>query len=272
MSSTTNDKVSVLMSMGFATADAERALDASGGDVERAVDCLLSSGSAGAATTTPAPASIAVPVAHAVAVPATVLPIHHHQPGTVNNEARHPSQRNRPHYPEVQCVSFRQDRRGLCYWIMNVLWLVIGGWHMFLAWFGAGLLLCLTVVCIPCGWQVIKISFFLLCPFGLSLVDAADEIEDDDVRCCSRSCNCLLNVLWAVTVGWILALQQIFTGIALCLTIVGIPFGIQCFKMSWLCFRPFGLTVSAEELVTVAVTSSGRTNYQAMPPSREAIY
>lgn len=134
---------------------------------------------------------------------------------------------------------------------------------MFLAWFTVGLCLCLTCVGIPCGIQCIKISIFLLLPFGKDVVHTAN-LQDDGARCCAKSCNCIMNLLWAVTVGWILALQVLLTGIALCLTIYGIPFGFQCFKLTYLCFCPFGMHFTSEEVVTETHYRDEETTYQAM--------
>uniref|UniRef100_A0A7S4MDN6 Inner membrane component domain-containing protein n=1 Tax=Odontella aurita TaxID=265563 RepID=A0A7S4MDN6_9STRA len=168
---------------------------------------------------------------------------------------------------ESKTISFTHDRRGACSWILNLLWLVLGGWHMFLTWFVAGLLLCLSVVGIPCGWQVIKISVFLLFPFGKTIVYTGEGLGEDG-RCCMSCCNCLLNVVWALTAGWILALQAFLTGIAFCVTIVGIPFGWQCFKLMYICCRPFGVDFSAEEETTLPVSSYqryGRGSHMASP-------
>ncbi|CAB9512801.1 Domain of unknown function (DUF307) [Seminavis robusta] len=164
----------------------------------------------------------------------------------------------------VKEISFHNDRRGACSWILNLLWLVLGGWHMWLTWFLTGIALCATIVGIPCGWQAIKISIFLLFPFGKSITYTHENIEDEAGRCCFRSCNCFLNVVWAVTVGWILALQALLTGVALFVTIIGIPFAIPCFKLTYLCFCPFGVDFTAEEVQTIVVTSS-TTNYHSMP-------
>lgn len=250
---TLDDQVATLVSMGFTASEAEAALSANGSDMERAVEQLVSRtvpSTKGNDRTSPYP----VNPCHQE----RALPTHYSDRTT-----------------RVQYVTFKQDRRGLCYWTLNILWIVIGGWHMFLTWFTTGLILCMTCVLFPCGWQVIKISFFLLFPFGLSLVDTDDEIADNDIRCCSKSCNCLLNILWAITVGWILALQAIITGILLCLTIIGIPFGIQCFTLSYLCFRPFGLGVTAEELTVMQViptnneyhTMNGNNRSAALAPT-----
>lgn len=171
------------------------------------------------------------------------------------------------HYSSIKTISFRRDRRGPCDWILNILWLLLGGWHLFLAWFCAGLILCVTIIGCPCGVQAIKISIFLLFPFGKQIVHIHDSIDDQGAQCCFKSCNCLLNLIWAVTVGWILAIQAFLTGIVLCLTIVGIPFGIQCFKLTLLCFCPFGIDFTAEEVETVIVatpTGAPQSNFHAL--------
>ena len=135
----------------------------------------------------------------------------------------------------------KYDRRGCCSWVGNVLWLLLGGWHMFFSWMVAGLVLCVTCIFIPCGVQCIKIACFLLCPFGKTVV----HYGSPNNSCCSSGCNFVMNVLWAVTAGWILALQAFLTGVVLCLTIVGIPFGIQSFKLMQVCFCPFGKDFSS---------------------------
>ena len=139
--------------------------------------------------------------------------------------------------------------------VIPILWIVLAGWHMFLSWATAGLILCATCVFIPCGWQVLKISIFLLFPFGMRLEFPEDDIDDDGERCCVKGCNCLLNTIWALTAGWILALQALITGILLCLTIIGIPLGISCFQMALLCLRPFGMSFSADDLELVQVVT-----------------
>jgi uncharacterized membrane protein YccF (DUF307 family) len=231
-----DDKIYQLVSMGFDTSDAERALRAAGGDVDGAVEHLLLSG------TTQGP--IRIPMASQQ----TVCRMSANESG-------------------VRYITFKTDRRGPCSWIMNLLWLMLGGWHMFATWFIAGVVLCLTLIACPCGCQVIKISCFLLCPFGKTLTYSDDDINDPGLRCCSRTCNCLLNVVWAITAGWILALQALITGILLCLTIIGIPFGWQCFKLTYLCFCPFGVEFSAEATETFAVA----TNYQPMQGGNQAL-
>ena len=150
---------------------------------------------------------------------------------------------------QVVRMSFARDRRGPCSWILNLLWLVLGGWHLFLTWFICGLLLSISIICCPCGQQVLKIACFLLCPFGKTIACHPPQ------RHCG-GLNCLLNLLWIVTAGWILALQAVLAGIFMCITIIGIPFGYQCFKLAYISLWPFGLDVSSEYVETVTVTTT----------------
>ena len=195
------------------------------------------------------------------------------------------TQQQQPPHVVSRVVYFGQrDRRGCCSWLGNVLWLVLGGWHLFLTWITVGITLCATIVGIPFGWQCFKVAFFLLFPFGKQAVYYEDStslvVHDGEYRrpsgCCSGGCCCcccrcnsmssfcttLLNIIWAVCVGWILALQAFLTGILLCLTICGIPFGIQCFKLMQICFFPFGMDFTAEERVVQVVEQQRTTSYR----------
>lgn len=150
---------------------------------------------------------------------------------------------------EITKVTFTRDRRGIWSWILNILWLLIAGWHLFLTWFTTGVLICCTCIGIPFGIQVIKISIFLLFPFGKTIGYTVDDM-DPGFASFMRGANCAFNCVWVIFVGWILALQAFLTGCLLMITIIGIPFGWQCFKLTYICFRPFGITLSAQEEVT----------------------
>jgi uncharacterized membrane protein YccF (DUF307 family) len=161
-----------------------------------------------------------------------------------------------------QVITFEHDRRGVLSWVLNLIWLLIGGWHMFLTWFVVGALICCTIIGIPCGWQVMKISFFMLFPFGKTIVYTHEEFfgtNESGARCCFRGCNCVMNVVWAITVGWMLALEALLTGVLLMLTIIGIPFGWQCFKLTYICFCPFGVDFSALETETMVINTPTTT-------------
>jgi uncharacterized membrane protein YccF (DUF307 family) len=115
--------------------------------------------------------------------------------------------------------------------LLNVLWLVLSGFWMAIGYVVAGVLLCITIVGIPFGVQAFKLAGYALWPFGRALVPGAGR---------SKGLSVLGNVLWFVLAGWWLALGHLFTGILLCLTIVGIPLGVASFKMAGAALVPFG--------------------------------
>lgn len=117
--------------------------------------------------------------------------------------------------------------------LFNILWFVLGGFISTLGWLFAGLLWCITIVGIPIGLQCFKFSTLSFSPFG-------KEIKFD-----SKATSFLLNVAWFLFTGIELALTNALIGTVLCITIVGIPFGIQYFKIARLSLSPFGARIEA---------------------------
>lgn len=115
--------------------------------------------------------------------------------------------------------------------IGNILWLVLGGLLVALYYFLVGLLFCITIVGIPFGYQLLKMGVFALWPFG-------SEVQPDtnDGGCLSI----IMNVIWILVGGIEIAMIHVTFGLFCCITIIGIPFGIQHFKMALLAFLPFG--------------------------------
>lgn len=116
--------------------------------------------------------------------------------------------------------------------IGNLLWLVLGGIIPGLMWFLFGVLWCLTIVGIPVGIQCFKMADLQLLPFGR-------DVYYDQAGVGSM----LLNVLWILFGGIELAIVNLFTGILFCMTIIGIPFGLQSFKLAKLSLMPFGARI-----------------------------
>jgi uncharacterized membrane protein YccF (DUF307 family) len=114
--------------------------------------------------------------------------------------------------------------------ILNVIWLVLSGFWLFLAYLAAGVLLCITIIGIPFGIASFRIGVYALWPFGYTTIERRD----------AGAPSCLGNVLWLVLAGWWLALGHIATGLVLCLTIIGIPFGIANFKLIPVSLFPLG--------------------------------
>jgi uncharacterized membrane protein YccF (DUF307 family) len=114
--------------------------------------------------------------------------------------------------------------------ILNIIWLVLCGLWMCLGYFLAGLVLCVTIIGIPFGIAAFRIGIYALWPFGYTAVERRDAGAGSLVG----------NVLWLILAGWWLAIGHIVTGLLLCVTIIGIPFGIANFKLIPLSLMPLG--------------------------------
>ncbi len=115
----------------------------------------------------------------------------------------------------------------------NLAWLVLGGLVSAILWGVAGLVLCATVVGIPFGIQCFKLAGFQLAPFGRHVETAG-----------RGGCSMVLgNVLWILLFGWELALANLAAALVFAVTIVGIPFALQSFKLAQLSLAPFGMTI-----------------------------
>ena len=113
----------------------------------------------------------------------------------------------------------------------NILWFILGGFVMAVSWFATGSLWCLTIIGIPVGIQCFKFAALSLWPFGKEIVYHPS------------TSSFLLNVIWLVFSGWILALEHFVGGILLAITIIGIPFAKQSFKLARLALMPFGAEI-----------------------------
>jgi len=118
--------------------------------------------------------------------------------------------------------------------VLNVIWLVFAGFWLAAGYLLAAILLAITIVGLPFAKQALKLARYALWPFGWALVQSPTRL---------RTLSAVGNVLWFVLAGWWLALLHVASGIALCLTIIGIPLGIADFKMAGAALVPFGRTV-----------------------------
>ena len=121
--------------------------------------------------------------------------------------------------------------------LLNVIWFIFGGgvisWAL---WILLGGLLFITVVGIPFAYAAFRIAGYAAFPFGKRLVDIRDLGESRVVG------TGLANFLWIILAGVWLAISHLLAGISLCVTIIGIPFGIAHFKLAGVCFAPLGKT------------------------------
>jgi len=116
--------------------------------------------------------------------------------------------------------------------IGNLLWLVLGGIVSAVLWAVIGLLLCVTVIGIPFGIQCLKIAMFVLWPFGRDVEPGGFGIM-----------GAIGNVIWIILCGLVLCGIHLLSGLLMCVTIIGIPFGLQHFKLAKLALVPFGAKI-----------------------------
>ena len=115
--------------------------------------------------------------------------------------------------------------------IGNIIWLVFGGFIAGMGYIIGGLLVCLTIIGIPFGLQAIKLGIATMTPFG------KEFIATDKAATLSRV---VFNILWAVLFGWEIAIAHLVHGLILAITIVGLPFARQHFKLIPIAVAPFG--------------------------------
>ena len=115
--------------------------------------------------------------------------------------------------------------------IGNLIWILCGGLFSAIGWWLAGILWCITIVGIPVSLQCFKMSSLSLNPFGKEVIDEGGAV------------SCLLNIIWFFASGLELAIGNLVIGCVLCVTIIGIPFGMQFFKIARLALFPFGARI-----------------------------
>ncbi|TFC83212.1 YccF domain-containing protein [Cryobacterium sinapicolor] len=114
--------------------------------------------------------------------------------------------------------------------ILNVIWLVFAGFWLFLGYMFAAVVMFVLIITIPWGIASARIGVYALWPFGKTVVDKPNAGVG----------SFLGNVVWVVLAGFWIALGHLFSGIALCITIIGIPFGIANFKLIPVALMPLG--------------------------------
>lgn len=118
--------------------------------------------------------------------------------------------------------------------LLNIVWLIFGGIVTAVEYFISSILMMITIVGIPFGLQTLKMATMTLWPFGKKVVTT-----DSAGGCLSV----LMNIIWILVGGIWICLSHLAFGLLLCITIIGIPFGVQHFKLAGLALTPFGKTI-----------------------------
>jgi uncharacterized membrane protein YccF (DUF307 family) len=118
--------------------------------------------------------------------------------------------------------------------IGNIIWLIFGGFIAFIGYIVGGIALCVTIVGIPFGIQVFKLAEVTLWPFNKTF-----ELKEGAPGCLST----IMNLIWLIVAGFWIVITHLIFGILLSITIIGIPWGKQHFKLMSLAITPFGRRV-----------------------------
>lgn len=119
--------------------------------------------------------------------------------------------------------------------VLNIIWIVFGGFMIAIEYVMSSVAMIITIIGIPFGLQTIKLSVVALVPFGTKVVPSPS----------SFGClNAIMNVVWWFVGGIPIALTHLLWGVIFCITIIGIPFGMQHFKLMRLAMFPFGKLLS----------------------------
>jgi uncharacterized membrane protein YccF (DUF307 family) len=113
----------------------------------------------------------------------------------------------------------------------NLIWLIFGGLVSAIGYFIGGLVLCFTIIGIPFGLQCFKIGALVLWPFGKKVVSTSSN---------TGCLSVLFNIIWLLTGGLYAAITHVLFGLLLFITIIGIPFARQHFKLVEISLMPFG--------------------------------
>ena len=122
---------------------------------------------------------------------------------------------------------------GLISFLGNIIWVIFGGFWTAIEWLIAGIFMCITIIGIPFGIQSFKIASFALWPFGRDIQRGTTGVG-----------KLLLNLIWILFGGWYIAVGHLVFALLLAVTIIGIPFAVQHFKLAGIALAPFGAIIT----------------------------
>jgi len=129
--------------------------------------------------------------------------------------------------------------------LLNVLWVVFGGWWMALGWLLAAVVMAITIVGLPWARAAFNIAVYTLMPFGSRAVNRYEVTGVEDIG--TGPLGVIGNIIWFVLAGWWLALGHLLTALALAITIIGIPFAWAHLKLAGIALWPIGKMIVPRE-------------------------
>lgn len=145
----------------------------------------------------------------------------------------------------------------------NVIWFVLGGWYTALIWLIGAAIFAISIVGLPLTIAALQMASLSAWPFGREVVHVR-ELDGKGLTATTAvtgTVGFIVNVLWTLTFGWVLFLAYLLAGVLCCLTIIGIPFGLQSFKLAGISLWPVGRRVVTVELATLAREEAAREKF-----------
>ena len=146
--------------------------------------------------------------------------------------------------------------------IGNLIWFLLGGVVMGLAWWLVGIIAFISIVGIPWGRACFVIGNFSFFPFGKEAISRKELTNQEDVG--TGGFGTLGNVIWFVFAGFWLAMGHIISAVACFMTIIGIPFGIQHLKLAGIALFPIGKTIVSKEVAKAALEANAKSAVSSM--------
>ncbi|HTQ99525.1 MAG TPA: YccF domain-containing protein [Candidatus Acidoferrum sp.] len=142
--------------------------------------------------------------------------------------------------------------------IGNFLWFIFGGVVMGLCWWAVGFVAFITLIGIPWGRACFVIGQFSFFPFGREAISRKELTNQSDIG--TGGLGALGNIVWFVVAGMWLAICHVLSALLCCITIIGIPFGIQHLKLAGIALAPIGKTIVTKEVAAAArMVNAGAT-------------
>lgn len=131
--------------------------------------------------------------------------------------------------------------------MLNILWIIFGGGLTAIGWLIASVLMVISIIGIPWARACFMIAKYTFLPFGNQLVDRRELTGRGDIG--TGPLGFIGNIIWFILGGWYLMLSHFIVGVCLCLTIIGIPFGVAHFKLMRAAIFPIGKTVVPGDMI-----------------------
>ena len=146
--------------------------------------------------------------------------------------------------------------------IGNFIWFIFAGFWLGITWWILGVLMYIFIITIPWGKSAFMLGKFSFLPFGRTVVKRSDLSGEKDIG--TGALGIIGNIIWFIFAGFWLAVANIVYGVLCCITIIGIPFGMQCFKLAGASLVPIGKTVVTNEVAVAAMKKNAEEKLEQL--------